>query len=64
MKKRKLTPEELEHARKHAAKKWPDESVSVDDETNDEGQVVYRRTKITVKTMPKGWSPKKSLKEA
>ncbi len=57
-----LSDEQKERAQQYAKKKWPDEIVTVDDETNDEGEVIFRRQKTSAKSMPKGWNPPKSKK--
>lgn len=49
MKSHKLTDDEKEAAKRYAKEKWPDETVTIEDETNAAGEIVFRRLKITTK---------------
>jgi hypothetical protein len=57
-----LTTEQKELAAQYAKEKWPDESVTFEAETDEYGDIIFRRVKTTVKTMPKDWKPKKYKK--
>ena len=58
MSKRILSPEEKVAIAAEARKKYPGETITVRDETDDNGNPVVGRVKITTKEMPKGWTPK------
>jgi hypothetical protein len=45
----KLTDGQKEQAKAYARKKWPDETVTVDDQLNGDGEVVFRRLKISTR---------------
>jgi hypothetical protein len=59
MKNHELTLEERDAAERYAKEKWPDEAVTVEDKTNSDGEIVFRRLKITTKPAKKAISKSK-----
>jgi hypothetical protein len=49
----KLTEAQKDTARQYAKRKWPDETVTVGDETNSKGEIVFHRLKVTTKPADK-----------
>lgn len=59
---KKLTNEDNERATAYAKKKWPDETVTIDDALNEKGEIVFRRLKISTREVADLPKPKKAEK--
>jgi hypothetical protein len=58
----KLTEAQKDAARQYAKRKWPDETVTVGDETNSKGEIVFHRLKVTTKPADKALKISKKAK--
>ena len=60
-----LSEAERELALRYAKERWPEEFVTIGDETNQKGEIVFKRvrTRITERAIPKGWGPKEAKRK-
>ena len=60
----KLTEAQKDTARQYAKRKWPDETVTVGDEANSKGEIVFHRLRVTKKPADKALKSSKKAKKA